>query len=246
MKLSCVACRQKKIKCNRETPCQYCAKAGIQCAPQTRARGTRRVRKPTDKSVVDRLKQLEGIVSKLESGQGSQTHSEGNGLPAQNSLLRLSIVDGLERKSSEHEQQTPHYGDGRLVVKDGRTTYVTTGFWINMTEEIAELLQESDDSEDETDASDLPMDPNTAINPDSPIGEARAPGFILGFTSDSLTLKLLHPPGTQIRAIWKHVAENIRPVVKTIYFPNAAAIIARAAADISSLNDTEEAWYVRS
>ena len=124
---------------------------------------------------MDRLKQLEGIVSKLENGQGGQTIPEGTNSSSQDSLLRLSIVDGLERRrSAESEQQTSQHADGKLVVKDGKTTFVTTGFWVNMTEEIAELLQESDDSADEIDDSDLSTIPSLATDQDSPIGQASA------------------------------------------------------------------------
>ena len=147
MKLSCVVCRQKKIKCDREQPCGYCQKAGTTCVPQTRAKIKRRIKKPADTQVLERLKQLENIVSRLESDGSTQPQSppeHGSNAygssPVSHTSPSPSIADtlGSERFADRFSFFQPAAPEGRLVTVDGKTTYVTGGFWSNLTNEVCE------------------------------------------------------------------------------------------------------------
>ena len=148
MKLSCVACRQKKIKCDRNQPCQHCSRAGVKCVPQTRAKVTRRLKKPADTQVLERLKQLESIVSRLEGDNSSSSQSPPDPSPQHTQTgpsSTSSIADTFGPESFADGQQPPQppVGEGRLVVKDGKTTYVTGGFWANLTNEVGLRLRSS-------------------------------------------------------------------------------------------------------
>ena len=141
MKLSCVACRQKKVKCDRGDPCKNCLKAGTHCVPQTRAKVTRRLKKPADTQVLERLKQLESIVSRLEGDGSNVSQSPPAQSPPLNQTVPIStpsIADtvGHDKLNGRLQSPLPPTTEGRLVVKDGKTTYVTGGFWANLTNEV--------------------------------------------------------------------------------------------------------------
>ena len=142
MKLSCVACRQKKIKCDRAEPCRHCVKAGTQCVPQTRAKVTRRLKKPADNQVLERLRQLESIVSRLEGDGSSSSQSPppvtfSENQPPPHSTTSIADTLGSERFFDRLKYSQPSPSEGRLVSKGGKTTYVTGGFWANLTNEVS-------------------------------------------------------------------------------------------------------------
>ena len=62
---SCVTCRRRKVRCNKENPCSNCVRAGIECVFPGPGRAPRRSRKPPDAELLARLKRLEGVVTSL-------------------------------------------------------------------------------------------------------------------------------------------------------------------------------------
>ena len=63
--LACVACQQRKIKCNRDFPCSHCTKNGVQCIP-AHLIPKQRKRRFAERELLDRLRQYESLLSKHE------------------------------------------------------------------------------------------------------------------------------------------------------------------------------------
>src|ERR1700730_15697887 len=67
--LSCVTCRQRKVKCNKVSPCSLCQKAGVQCVFPNRGRVPRAKQagsKTRDIELLRRISRLESLVSKID------------------------------------------------------------------------------------------------------------------------------------------------------------------------------------
>ncbi|KAJ5720865.1 uncharacterized protein N7483_008799 [Penicillium malachiteum] len=72
VRLSCEACRQRKVKCDKLSPCTSCQRLGFVCVPVERARLPRgRTRKApervgsSDKELADRVAKLEQLLRKV-------------------------------------------------------------------------------------------------------------------------------------------------------------------------------------
>jgi len=71
---SCVTCRRRKVKCDKQFPCSNCSKAGQQCVFPAPGRAPRRPRaggkvvSEREAELLKRLRRLEGVVEEL-SGQ---------------------------------------------------------------------------------------------------------------------------------------------------------------------------------
>jgi hypothetical protein len=71
---SCVTCRRRKVKCDKQVPCSNCTKAGSQCVFPAPGRAPRRPRaggkvvSEREAELLKRLRRLEGVVDEL-SGQ---------------------------------------------------------------------------------------------------------------------------------------------------------------------------------
>jgi hypothetical protein len=61
--LSCVLCSQRKVKCDRKSPCTNCVKAGAQCVSAASVPRQRRRRFP-ERELLDRLRLYEDLLRK--------------------------------------------------------------------------------------------------------------------------------------------------------------------------------------
>jgi hypothetical protein len=125
---SCLFCRSRKVKCDRQRPCANCLRTGAECVyPSGPGRAPKRPRRPFDKRVLDRLADLEALVRRLDATEAGGRLVRGSPPenPATNSVTEL--VDG----SSQIEQQF-----GRLVIDNTRSCYVSNILWASLGDEV--------------------------------------------------------------------------------------------------------------
>ena len=65
--------------------------------------------------------------------------------------------------------------------------------------------------------------------------------FIFGYSSTMTTLRILHPPATQIMTYWNVYKINVDPIVRLLHKPTAEQLFLQAAKDQSSLSKSSEA-----
>lgn len=135
---SCVTCRRRKVKCDKQMPCTTCRRALIPCifpAPgrkprQPRPRDPNAPQKNFSKreaELVKRLKKLEGIVeelsgqidvdaSKSNSPDASQTPNGPPKRSTSNNLVRLPSMTGKDASMSPHTSASSRDGDSMSEV----------------------------------------------------------------------------------------------------------------------------------
>lgn len=157
---SCVVCRSRKVRCNKESPCSNCRRAGIPCVipsadrPPRWARRLERVAQnaaaeerlaqaaqaaqPPAALVMERVRNLESLVKELSS-QLEQAHA------ATNSSAGTSPASSTQDRDGDHQRAAnPATGAGgirsrfgRLVLSDAqRGRYVSSGFWSRVNDEV--------------------------------------------------------------------------------------------------------------
>ncbi|OAA81315.1 Transcription factor [Akanthomyces lecanii RCEF 1005] len=124
---SCVTCRRRKVRCDKQMPCSNCRRAQIPCIFPAPGRAPRQ-QKPKDPNappksssqreveLIKRLRKLEGIVEELsgqievESGSGRQAHSEsprvgttGDGSSASQYSSSLDFFGGRPSSEGGHD-----------------------------------------------------------------------------------------------------------------------------------------------
>jgi hypothetical protein len=139
---SCVTCRRRKVRCNKENPCANCVRAGIPCVFPGPGRAPRKSRKPPDAELLARLRRLEGVVHSL----GAQVDE--NGVISPTTLtgsadIRARFGDAATGDSptsdrSESHRQSLDKKLGRLVINEDRSRYVSNTFWTGMSDEVCQ------------------------------------------------------------------------------------------------------------
>lgn len=131
---SCLSCRHRKVKCDRQLPCSNCQRAGSECIfPPGPGRAPKRPRAARDPHLLERLWKLERIVRRLGAGEDSEDeNSEGN-----------TIADSeADAKNAGDSMSDPsiHKELGRLLIDDSRSCYVGNRFWASLGDEVSLCL----------------------------------------------------------------------------------------------------------
>lgn len=105
---SCITCRRRKVKCDKQDPCSHCIRGRIECVYPAPGRAPRKPRVASisnkhvserETELLKRLRRLEGVVEEL-SGQvelGSVRQSPSNE-PATTSSPEANVVAGQKEK----------------------------------------------------------------------------------------------------------------------------------------------------
>ncbi|KAI0468906.1 hypothetical protein F4859DRAFT_516653 [Xylaria cf. heliscus] len=264
---SCVVCRSRKVRCNKESPCSNCRRAGIPCVVPSADRPPRWARRlervahnaaaeeraaqaadsPTAQ-VMERLRTLESLVKDL-SGQLEQAHA------AANSSTGNSPASSTQDRDGDHQRLTPlptgtgsiQSQFGRLVLGDAsRSRYVSSGFWSRVNDELDELkmatqhLAEADldSSEDEELSGTSPSTHELQRTASA----RHAFLFQHNINSSGPDIRELHPLPSQIPFLLDVFSENVNAAVQIVHMPTVRKMARRSrGSDISRLTPANEA-----
>ncbi|KIX92068.1 uncharacterized protein Z520_12222 [Fonsecaea multimorphosa CBS 102226] len=232
---SCVTCRRRKVRCNKENPCANCVRAGIECVFPGPGRAPRKPRKPPDAELLARLRRLEGVVHSLgaqvdENGIVSPALTGSTDIRARFGEVQSSDSPVSDRSDPKRQSIDKHFG--RLVINEDRSRYVNSAFWTGMSDEIAEMRDLLDPSS--TEDGDEVQSPETDR-------QSNHQAFLFGYSSVMQDLRELHPSPSQIFILWEVFKENVDPVVRILHRPTAKTILMNAASSIDRVSKPAEA-----
>ncbi|KAI1748769.1 hypothetical protein F4782DRAFT_341852 [Xylaria castorea] len=265
---SCVVCRSRKVRCDKQSPCTNCRRAGIPCVIPSADRPPRWARRlervahnavageraaqavdtPTAQ-VMERLRSLESLVKDLSS-QLEQAHVAANSSSTGNSPASFAQdPDGEHQKSVPLTMGTGTIQSqfGRLVLDDvSRSRYVSSGFWSRVNDELDEIKMQTqhlaeadlDASEDEELSGTSP----STYELERTASERHAFLFQHNLNSSGPDLRDLHPLPSQIPFLLDVFKENINFAVQILHMPTVNKIARRSrGSDITSLTPANEA-----
>ncbi|KAH7354539.1 hypothetical protein B0T11DRAFT_128981 [Plectosphaerella cucumerina] len=237
---SCVSCRNRKIKCDRKSPCGNCTRSKIECVASSSSRMSRKPRRRPEDALIERLARLEGIIDVLKQ-QGQVEIDDGMsvflGSPreAQRFYRRLKAL-GVTGSANDplrgrgHGERPPSTTEdsnhlplehrlGKLILHQEGTRYINDSFWANIDQEakdIRTILIDPSESEDEPPLDDQPQD------------LAFGRGFIFGLSSHNVNLTTLHPAHELVPRMWAIFKTNVDPLVKILHLPTIEPVVLRA------------------
>ncbi|CAG5161001.1 uncharacterized protein ALTATR162_LOCUS5946 [Alternaria atra] len=226
--LSCLLCAQRKVKCDRKSPCSNCIKAGAQCISAATIPRQRRRRFP-ERELLDRLRHYEDLLKKngisfqpLHASASPSTRSDERGdsrylegTKAQSSFT--ADTENAQAKSFWHamnrrahdaddnvsDDDSDHSGSSRHMLRQAQIVKA----WDHL---YAHELHRSED-------------------------------LLFCSRSADINLSTLHPPQTQIFKLWQLYLENVDPLLKLTHTPTLQARIIDAASNITNIDRNLEA-----
>ena len=211
--LSCVSCRQRKIKCDKVQPvCTQCLRVSLECVYPSR-KPTRRVPRPRQSELLERISRLESIVGQADPEKLHELdrQTESSDLPAS----RLTGSGGGARAAtgSLEDESTPS--------SDTAARYLSYEFWGNLCEEVEGIKQALDQPSDEEEDDDGDQDQGSPESQDVWFQSlCQSSGFIFGNPSYHVRHQLFHPPADMILRLWAIYVRNVDPLVKILHRPS--------------------------
>ena len=152
---SCEVCRNRKVRCDKLSPCSNCRKGNVKCVYPTPSRQPRWARKlehvntpgssrlerqtgPAAHKVMERVQNLEHLVRELSTQlrQARESASSNGGSPQAISSGSSPYYAHDDISHDSNARSSPaHFG--RLVGQnDSRSHYVSSGFWSKVDDEV--------------------------------------------------------------------------------------------------------------
>ncbi|KAJ6072971.1 hypothetical protein N7467_011056 [Penicillium canescens] len=211
VRLTCEACRQRKVRCDKLSPCTSCQRLGLVCVPVERARLPRgRTRKPaervggSDKELSERVAKLEALLRKVATERDSDADAIVTEASHPSAEVRRVDPDGADHSEipSPSVPHRPHPS----------TTYMGISFWEDIIQQTQELRTVLDDrlENDHSDIKDSTGFGLSLVSSESPEGSANSPHSNKGV--------FLQPHIRQ--RLCDIYLQNVDPVFKVIHRPS--------------------------
>ncbi|PKX91289.1 putative C6 transcription factor [Aspergillus novofumigatus IBT 16806] len=219
---SCLLCRSRKVKCDRQQPCGGCIRAASTCIyPSGTGRAPKQPQQSTNNpAVLDRLDRLESIIRQLESQQ------------TQHQPLDLSTVS-LPPQGNQR--------NGRLAIDSTSSVYVSNVLWASLGDEIEELRDLLHGPPSTNDDDDEGVWQEETDEQEQPVGTIGLNAAIMGFRSLAHSLRDYHPSISQSVALFEIFQTNVAPVVKIFHMPTLTKLFWDAVASLDTLDCNTEA-----
>lgn len=207
--LSCVTCRQRKVKCNKESPCNHCTKAGIQCVFPNRVRVPRAKQtgsRTRDAELLKRISRLESLVSKIDAVDATKNSHE-------ESLTTISADDSITGAQSRLDEKYTAF----VKQQETATPYLSGEFWISLYDEVdglRNLLEHSQEDED------VELDDSTSNSTEA---KHSSPHFLFNDPSSSFESLAPYPSDEHRKILFQFYFANVDPICKILHKPNTIA-----------------------
>ncbi|KAJ5089967.1 hypothetical protein N7532_008651 [Penicillium argentinense] len=234
VRLSCEACRQRKVKCDKLSPCTSCVRLGFVCVPVERARLPRgRTRKPperaasSDKELADRVAKLEQLLRRVaaERDAGAAVEAAPSAGPSLGAGMEaeLKTEHTFETRMADVEKwrdQNSQANTGPTMALSHRprpsASYLGSSFWEDIMQQTSELRNVLDDRLEIEDEIRRPSDFGTSIiGSESSESASNSPQSYRGI---SIT------PQAR-RSLCEIYLRNVDPVFKLLHRPSLRAYL---------------------
>ncbi|KFA71290.1 hypothetical protein S40288_06697 [Stachybotrys chartarum IBT 40288] len=215
---SCLRCRQRKVKCDRRTPCSNCTKAQKECSFLPPVRGKRKRTKPPREGLHAKLRRYEQLLksygARLET---SEIEDDTTSTPDLSSEVDLASHD--KNTNWTRNAHDPYQLDGSnsvLFSKGGTSRYMDSSLWSNLGSEFRQPgIDEPEPLMEAGATGGFDHQANDIIFDSANSRDTLSNGRLLG-TEDLAALYLSDPALEQLCRVF---ANGIDPLAKVVHLP---------------------------
>ena len=237
--ISCISCRQRKIKCDKGQPnCSSCARSRANCVYVAKALPLRKKRTSLEEELMGRLKTYEillkahGIqtndVDRISTPMGTSSQSEASKTPSVTE--RVSSLD--HQNGNEHNTFKP---SAKFVTDAEKETFIESPSWNVLDQELQGTIDMLRVSQFNGRSS------HQSFDDASPEDNLNAGDFLLNgaATHSTSELKKLHPKPLVIFRLWQIFLDDFNPLSKILHGPTTQQRLLDA---IANLDDISKEW----
>ncbi|KAI4183953.1 MAG: hypothetical protein L6R41_005064 [Letrouitia leprolyta] len=217
---ACVRCSERKVKCDKQIPCNACVRHSAQCIFRPPKPAQRKRKLIKYELMEERLKNYEALLREkgidldhVDDRSVNERQSESGRSNPSGTVWQMPTPP-----STVSGPQGTLFKPMILQGPEG-TKLVDNSLWSRVAEEI----HDAEDGPEEDSANDTSDD--TAVDD----GFA----YVLGLKTSRTTFS--HPPANVIHRLWRTFVENVNPLTKIVHVPSLQPAIEKAASHVESI-----------
>ncbi|KAJ5195353.1 C6 transcription factor [Penicillium cinerascens] len=214
-RFSCLACRQRKVKCDRRDPCSHCIKASRECSFVVPVRGKRKSTKPVKEGLHARARRYEEMLksygAKIEP-RGNGVSERGNDSSELSEPVSHTDFDMTDCDSVESSRQPRHLMPLRTDEKLRFTKEKDSSGYMDALPE-ANVIE--DDTFPEYPVEDAIVDRGSNDESDTLLETGELPDSMSNGPNEPLAN--LHPPHHQLLKLCDTYADRVDPIMKVLH-----------------------------
>ncbi|KAE8441227.1 hypothetical protein EG329_005591 [Mollisiaceae sp. DMI_Dod_QoI] len=228
----CVLCQQRKVKCDRNEPCQNCTKARVECISPLTLPPKKRKRRFPEAELLARIRRYEEAL-KSYGADIDAINGEGGRSGMSNQGRTTLAAKQAETESNVMPRAEVVAQPVRSLSIRRSLKHVKNNLWTGVNAEFRdaeEILQGSSDDE-------IYQAPITRT-----YDAIRGDGIDFLFpTPSSDNLRDLHPSPVQIFRLWQTFIDCVNPIIKIFHAPTVQQQVLDASADLDNVGKGMEA-----
>ncbi|RDW89192.1 hypothetical protein BP6252_01224 [Coleophoma cylindrospora] len=226
--LSCKRCRQRKIKCDRGTPCATCRRFGMECAYPPRVRTRRDPRKHQE--LLDRIARLENLVTQTAETRPPEVPVQFHAQEIQPNPALYQIPSAEQEGIWVTESDRPLSYAKPGPHKSNETHQASNHFWSSLTAEVDGLKQLLDEPSEDEEEEDNPKSTPPAHQSSQPMTSV-----LFNEPTEMVDLRAFHPSVAHARTLCDIYFARVDPVCKILHKPTVRSTIFARAHDLEVL-----------
>ncbi|KAH7075321.1 fungal-specific transcription factor domain-containing protein [Paraphoma chrysanthemicola] len=210
---SCVLCYQRKIRCDKKSPCKNCSRADVLCYYPSPEQNVRRPHKTTISDVSARLARLERTIVALSNIPATNQDLTPPDPPATDDFNSIDPTGPLVEGASSEE---------KLVQGDSSSRYINDALLSRVIEEEQEikfLIENQHAGSHSHDPACQDIDP-----------------LLSAFQKPSQGSGVNHPPRQCAIQLWQAFVNNVDPLFKILHIPSTQGIVYGAISNPINVN----------
>ncbi|KAF2852134.1 hypothetical protein T440DRAFT_52397 [Plenodomus tracheiphilus IPT5] len=230
--LACLLCQQRKVKCDRKSPCANCSRAGAQCVSASLVPRQRRRRFP-ERDLLDRLRLYEDLL------RGNNIVFEPLHSSSDQTCSNVSLEASQEPRAAQSE------GEARLPRESttDSSDFRAKNFWYAMNRRSQDPDYDSYDSDEDGNNSDTSPYVLRQVEIKNAWDQVYLRDDHLLFCGRNVNVELqtLHPSQAHIFKLWQLYLDNVNPLLKVTHTPTLQKRMIDAASDLTRIDPPLEA-----
>lgn len=228
---SCLACRERKVKCDRGSPCSNCAKADKLCSFVPPVRGKRKRTKPPRESLHAKLMRYESLlrsygasIEQLQNCTSDDIGSDTSSPPDQ-----AQGGEGVQEGGKSASLFSYQNIRAKLVTSGGTSRYYDSALWSNLGQAVSHLSPLPDTAPDRRKKTLMPTvakfqhpevgGPVEQINSDGTVEESEL-FFEPENNHANVNLASLHPAQHVLSQLREIYVDRADALVKIVHIPS--------------------------
>lgn len=221
---SCLTCHQRKIRCDKQSPCATCVRTNVLCCYPDIEHNRRRPQKNTINEISARLARLERTITSLTKGAATLD------------IGQMSTPDKLASHSEVDFNQSPAAGSSpeELLVQDGDSSrYINEVILSRILDKVRAAICPRNETANsmyrqERELQAIMRSPSVDKGLATTAWSSDLGGIFHDFNLSTTGLQSCFPSRWHALQLWQIFVNNVDPITKILHIPTAQATIFNA------------------